>query len=1223
LLLLAVGSLPAQELAPTYYQGFDTGKLEGPVGKAGNALSVDGYGLLNMDRGTLAFFVQSAEEPKVTEWNHVGPFVGTDRDGGYWSMAMSFATRREDFLFTLFDVGGYGRPIHLPTIFGRWQKGQWHHLCAVWDRQQGIVVYEDGKPIASTWGQQRWGMSPLAQKISTRAPIDEVYFFDVPLTDEQVAQLAAGQKPTGQPRPMANDQATREVELARMGWTGANLDTLPRLAAGQGLELTFARVAGCVDAKRPVAYPWEGLLRTTWPSQKYGPSIRGRRLEIRLDPQQRFDRVRLFAHRPFVGSLHVGVDEQQVTQLEAPDTMFAHVKLAQPVEASQLLLRRRSGQMGQIDFYRAEALERVKPPKQAVAYHFTSVGKFPDTDQARLVMATTPRDQWRPVTGQRAAVEKWSLDAPALGGFQAITEPPAQTQAYDSVVVELVAQSLAGPTPVRVEVSEPVDPERIWLAGDVVLQPAPAAGSKPQRFTLVMRGRPVANTPSYQKRKYLKDGKYSETERIDVPAMGFVVKVQASDAVQWQMGGEGTRVSFVPAADQAAAVARAADDQVEFMREAYAERMEGHGYGDDRLLLPMTWLALHAPQRMEFRQMWERVDANKPSIVGVEIPPLKMPAIVNDSGAPDWAFWQMKAVERIRSRLQWMIDAKQVWTGEYGGVWNDDADHVENWMGYMLCMDGSGKITRSMRRYWDGVWRWHLVDGVGKYTQDAGHFAEEGTMSLGMRLLVEYGDPVAYARAMLASRRGRLWLEPDPAGGYRWKSFWVGPNGAWVERDFYNPRKTGGHQSDVILSMGYLTWYNRHPASSDVLIGLNQPGFDMLGMARRMAQGIEASRPEMEKLLLTPIKTRVGSDVFTALNELGANDDVRKAQAVEYKPVPPIAHYWGSHDTDVAWFRWKMSGDTRYLVDAYQRVLEWYYSHDWLNGEAQPSLDRNPEPRGAIIRSRIGSLAANRGGSGIVWPQHAISFTRGADDVASLVTVNLPNEFAVKLYPMTKQKLDVQLRVWRCNGKFDVALHRDSNDDGVGDEVIWKKAMTLDRGAYLDLALEPGQVSLLTVTPVQPQPIDFNKPDPAISGNSIELVYGGHLVVHVYNNGLKPVDDVLVRVIDARSGQIVVSGEQRTGPIPAPLDLLPQYVTVEFKNIDASVWDDMIIQIDPEQKIDDFTRYNNSVRLSHDGSFDLYDEYRPTVIDGRGRTKPAPIGVERDLPHDEADRLAD
>lgn len=227
-----------------------------------------------------------------------------------------------------------------------------------------------------------------------------------------------------------------------------------------------------------------------------------------------------------------------------------------------------------------------------------------------------------------------------------------------------------------------------------------------------------------------------------------------------------------------------------------------------------------------------------------------------------------------------------------------------------------------------------------------------------------------------------------------------------------------------------------------------------------------------------------------------------------------------------------------------------------------------------------------------MWPLHAISFTRGANDVASLVTENLPNQLAVRFWAFTEDSHDVGLRVWRCNGTFNVTLSHDKDNDGKPESVIWSKKMSLDRGAPIDITIPAKQGVILVVTPIETQPENFDRADPAISLGSIELLYGDHLVVNVYNNGTQPVDDVVVRVRDKRTGHVVINGEKRTGPIEAPLDLTPRFKMVEFKNINCNAWDTIVIEIDPDNLIDDFNRHNNRVEMKFQATFRLHEGWR-------------------------------
>ena len=58
-------------------------------------------------------------------------------------------------------------------------------------------------------------------------------------------------------------------------------------------------------------------------------------------------------------------------------------------------------------------------------------------------------------------------------------------------------------------------------------------------------------------------------------------------------------------------------------------------------------------------------------------------------------------------------------------------------------------------------------------------------------------------------------------------------------------------------------------------------------------------------------------------------------------------------------------------------------------------------------------------------------------------------------------------------------------------------------------------------------------------------------------------------------------GSEEIDRIDAPLDLKPKQKAVEFKNINANTYGSIIIEIDPENKIDDLSRYNNRVELKY------------------------------------------
>ncbi|MBI4025988.1 MAG: hypothetical protein HY360_13465 [Verrucomicrobia bacterium] len=1172
----ALAVVRSDDLRPLYYESFESGKESGVVGKAGAFQTVDARGLVDFDRGTLAFFIRADKLP-ILEWAQFGGVHGR-RIEGYWGMILGFDRRLEDFVFNFYDTGRYSPPLKFAPCLGRWKEGEWHHLAAVWDRNEGMTIYEDGKRVAGNWGEsvREWNFVP--QQLFVNGVADELYVFAEPLTDEQIAQLAKGQKPTGAAIPITPAENRRANDLARMGWSGENLASLPAVESGKPQTFTFARFTGCVDANRPVAEPFWGFPGSTWPLDKYGASIRGEHLDIHLAAGQSYDRVRVCAQRRFAGEFKRATPngrEETVVPLDAEQAGIWHRKLPAALTDSRLVLKRKTGALGEIAFYRVEPLKRQPSGKDVIAFALAKAENFPDSEIGRFFKAETPSRFWQPLLATPSTGDAWSLDTPAFGGFQATAEPLQEAKAFDGALVTLVAEGLTEPTPIRITIKEPVHTGRDWLVADAVLQPK---GNGKQTFTMLLKGRPVINMPTLQMKKYLKDGKYSD-EVEEEPGAGFGFSVTTANPVKWRMGKDSSSIAF-SLADMQKAMPVAAEDQEEFMREAYAEVMEGHAYSDPLLVIPMKWLAKFAPERMKFRQMYERVGSPQ-WFVGINVPKLVYEEPKNTTGAPEWAFWQMQAMKEHWRILHWYIDKVQLWNGELGGVWNDDTDHIENWYDHALCMDDDDKIKNAIRKFCDGLWNYQLEEGVGKYVQDACHFYEEGMGNMGMRLLIDYGDPIPFARALSTCSHFDKWMRQKPDGKYEWISEYMSVNGAWTAREFGSNPGYGGHKYDILVPGGYLVWYNRHPVVAKIYRGLDCKG-GFHGAAHDRVTDFSAAKKRYAEEMLKPAGRGGPREYLIRMDELGVSEELRNANPIEFKAPGPIAHYWGSHDTDGHYANWRLTGDTRWLVESYKRVCEWFHSHDWLNSEARPCLDRNPLPRGSLIRARMGSIATNRGASGLTWPLHGLSYTRGANEVAALVTVNLDTQLEARFYSFPENPHEMQLRVWRLHpGTYKVALFNDKNDDGKPEDAIMQKEMTIDRGAHLDLTLPPKQCSILSITPIQTQEPNYDKPDPAISLATCDYVYTEHLVVHVYNNGTKPVENLLVRVRDGRSGRVVVSGEQMIARIDAPLDFKPRQKAVEFKNINANTCGSIIIEIDPENKIDDLNRYNNRVVLTY------------------------------------------
>lgn len=1183
---------------PKAYQASIEGYEDGPVGKAArsvrhyNGIRWDGRGNIDLDRGTLAFFYKPLYEPGAEEW---APIAGVSSDlEGYWAGVVQFISKvnvnkQTSFVLHFFDIGRYSPVLEFKPTYQRWKKDEWHHLAAVWDRHEGVAIYEDGQRVASNWGRGRWDWSACPRMVVfgdwaySTAPfaVDEAYSFAECLTDAQIAQLARGEKPTGSPIPIAPEAQRLDAEIARRGWSAGDLAELPQLPSGKMLSWTFARVIQAIDAHRRVAQPFEGLRDTCWPLQKYGASTKGKRLELYLAPGQRFDRVRLFAQRPFAGRLMEvlpGVGSNKLFDISAERPLWRG-RFASERNDLLLLLERDWGQMGQIDFYRVEPVKSL--PKKRRTFTTAKLARLPATLAGVSALGETPARFDNPVQATEAKTPEWKTASPAFGGFQLLTTTLEEALPLEGVVLKLVVEGLDQPASVRILVKEPVMPQRDWLDAEAVLVPR---GKGRQTFTLHLQGRPVISFPKVSQ-PIGKDGK----DKIEDPGREVAVLVTASQPVTWLMGEGGTSLSLC-LADLGQALPIAVEDQTEFAREAYAETNEGHiwdvlayqGWG--RLFYPLKWLMLFAPDARPTMELAGRVRWRVDNL------PFTEP--VNETGAPDWAFWQMQSLAANRRVIHWIIDHRQAETGEFGGVWGDDTDMTEYWSDYALAFDDDRKITRALQKFWQGLYRDALVEGVSRTIRDALHSYEEGMGAICHQLLVDYGDPIAVEHVMRASSHYfPKWMKANEDGSYSFRSNYLGASGVYTEGAF--GQDTGVNYL-MLYPAAYLTWYNRHPEATKYLLnwkrspeawGLVHDAYLRLNVpdnAERRAiylkrieeKGDPRNNPEGLNALLDEVGT---------VKPEWTDKFVQGAKGNPWRffegNLPEYAGY-SDRMTEYFWLAYRASGDLNYLVQSYKQACWFINNQEWLYTVAQPSTDRIPLPSPSLTRARLGAMAVTRGANGCFWPRHAISYTRGAMEVAALVTDSADTGFNARFFCFAEKDHDLGLRVWRLKpGKYNVSLMEDANNDGLPEALLSRREMELDRGASLDLILPPKRATVLKVEPIETRPMEYDLPDPAICLEDIHLEYGDHLHATVHNIGTRPVRNLVVRVRDGHTGSVI--GERVIENIEPPLDLLPKTELVEITNANATTKRSIIVELDPDRKHPDLNRYNNRVEFRY------------------------------------------
>src|SRR5690606_2686117 len=124
-----------------------------------------------------------------------------------------------------------------------------------------------------------------------------------------------------------------------------------------------------------------------------------------------------------------------------------------------------------------------------------------------------------------------------------------------------------------------------------------------------------------------------------------------------------------------------------------------------------------------------------------------------------------------------------------------------------------------------------------------------------------------------------------------------------------------------------------------------------------------------------------------------------------------------------------------------------------------------------------------------------------------------------------------------------------------------EQTLTVDRGVPVTLTLPPRQTCILEIRTVSNHPASYDLPDPAIGRHDIHRRPDGRIFVTVHNVGVKPVENLVVRVTNAR-GELIT--EQTIDRIEAPLDLRERVAVIVIPNEQSRTEGALTITLDPD-----------------------------------------------------------
>jgi len=1064
--------------------------------------------------------------------------------------------------------------------------------------------------------------------------IDEVRMFDAALDAKTVRALHVDNfhARIGL-EPIPTQAVTRTLE--RVGWTGADRQALVPLAVRTGgTSPTTIRVNAIdetIDARRPLSHLSDGLPTSGWRHPTYGASSSARVADLRLREPGRFNRIELDVFHEFKGRLlRVGRDDTvpRETPLSVPkDRMNVRRSFAAPVKAGVLRIERDEGRIGEVRLW--EVMQEGGIPDLADAAKeriFRPAGPLDSEGilqslagrMARQSLAEEPRG-W--AMAEASTVNVRPLKMGPLTPVFFISRPVREDIPAGAVTFRLDLAEVRPGSVLRIELRDPIWPTRRLFQGDFRVE-GRAAGKAVLRVDLpdfFVHGRKEGEPRPTRGGKEIIEWYAQQPLRLMAVVTASGPMVLRHFAL------------VIHETDRAKAIAEHDREQLPYLREGYADTSEARAYGwhplaYEKLFFPLYDFNLREPEKPEVKAIATRV--------GMRRDPLKATIPAASPGVPQWASLELDLLKRCRALCHYWIDERELPNGEVGGGLGDDTDFKDDWVNLALISDEDGKIADSIRRLAETAWTRDGMDrGYQLYWRDALHAMEEGA-DLQPHLLHLYpGNPLYVGRVMQMCQHLWEWMDVIPGTGkLHFKSWYVGGKGKF-RSDF---RYGEDRDSCGYFTMGpaFFVWATGHPRVAERLVQwcdswlsyLDEKGENgkplgfpsaiewktgkPVGPRRDLVRGGSPPTRLMptfagafrwtgdEKYLtlhrlslrgLPRNKYRGYGTWVNQLHRLGNDEDRAFVKKIvlgkAYKnvaDVPSIARDPSSVRTQFfpQHLAWEITRDKAYLevglACARAFLDEQFPAITW----ALPSTDRIPQPRDTLDRMYLGGLCTCRPGHIPPYPEHAVSYKGIGEEVAALVTANRPDRVSIVFFNTDKAERQVTFRLWQIKrGVFTVKRGPDKDQD---DRIDAGHAATEDRlltrGDSIRVTLPPRTGYVIDLSLKEARPALKARPDLALSQREVHTdLNAGHATVVVHNIGLAPAENILVRLVDAATGDLV--SEQTIPRIEAPLDLNPRSVRLQFVNVDTAPHGRVRAIVDPENRIPEADEHNNVVEF--------------------------------------------
>jgi len=970
-----------------------------------------------------------------------------------------------------------------------WKNNNWQHIAIVWDQAYGLKLYHNGELIASNWGKDAWWQTPLPGLFSPFLPesyYDEIYFFDYPLTQNDIKSLYTSN--TVPKRDEGKEKLT-DSATKRLLSSYADIDKLelPVINANEEiLSLKQTKIADCHDEKIPAWWIMDGRYELAWPhpyllftfilgdadfhGDKVDIDFKGRETanyislegvldgieaisgeEGAFDEKNKIIDLNNYSHYFYSQKLDMGNNTSLhfplVKGYGTPPGLIDKGSLKFPLSGKMRLhevqlwnvtTKKESTEadiiwklpyqknLSTLDGKYLDALKKLKGSRDRVL--FTNSNTSGITDQTFVELSPLQSFHFfSPDLNPDLAIDKIALN------FSVIPEKKSDV--------------------LWIKLRDPANPSRIWAQTVIHV-----SFTQIQKTNKIEMEFDINDMMLASEDRLWIELKFAGREKIATDIKPEIKVVLSKD--KEKSLAEYAFTEMIPARTQY--IKEYNYQPWLFTGERRSDKHWSNFGGPYDMWYPPAAVLRHNPKD-EIANIYKMLTGDRGNIYGDGYE-----SVFNQNekvtfsknilpSTPSWAVWEREMYKKQLRSIQWIVGMQRK-DGFFWGGLNDDTFILTGYAGIPLMGDETSK--KSFLKLYDGI------EEIGVYKNG-------------------YCDiwPIDYV-----------------------------------------------HVTDFITSRGLLFPYalgNPHVFEREMITAKVYKGLMATNNAERTKKGL----PPYD----------LSSKSAKKYPKLWGDNTVR-----DYE-LRQIRWYWGKvpqPELHQIKNRNSIAREMMNISNKYDKIEEYKYTKAMIHSDMQqPASGRKRLVNAALGGKLPGSIYE-------VFPHSiAVSWDNPDPDIARLVNYADEKTLKINLYNFKSEPQEIAMRLYRITkGKYQLKIGKDLNDDGeIDSNILRSEKLTLSRFSTVSLKIPSEENIAVQLKLIKKIDRPENLPDLAIHPQRDIKFEGNKLIVTVHNIGDDDAKNIKVAVLDKNENVIT---EKIVPEIKAPIDLIPKMESIEFNLTD-------------------------------------------------------------------------